>query len=100
MTSQPFTREDEIESERQAILGQWLSDYELPDLTARFQNEIGRHEALDRSWMLGDHWMEYVLSHPVVAMDKDLFTAAYRAHELMLETYQAIERHIHGKETE
>lgn len=76
---------DERDDHLQALRREW--GLELKD---RWQNPVGAHEAMDRTYVALETWMEYVVKHPTVILDEGAYGAAWRAWEAMHCTYQSL----------
>lgn len=88
--SQPSDREvveaSKTEDLRQEIIAQNAEYYDKP------LNEGHEVEALDRSHCAENFLAEKILEHPYVVKHPDLFAAAEKAHQAVLDLYQAIGR--------
>lgn len=62
----------------------------LEDLKKSFNTEIGRHKALDRSFMIGDNIEDFLIDHPYVILRPECYRLAFQAKELLQELYQKI----------
>ena len=62
----------------------------LEDLKKNFNTEIGRHEALDRSFMIGDNVEDFLVDHPYIILRPECYRLAFKAQELLQELYQKI----------
>ena len=88
--------DEEIEKFRQKELAKQLYDLspeEVKDREDRFNPEpfgFGHHEALHTAFVQMEVWDSYVMEHPSVVNDPELFRQAWRAHEEMWEMYQLL----------
>ncbi len=63
----------------------------LEDISKQFNNEIGRHEAMDRSFIVSEQIEDYLLNHPYIIFRPECYKLAFQARELLAELYQRIE---------
>ena len=56
----------------------------------QYQNSVGRHEPLDRLYMIAYTFQEFVQTHPVVLLDSNLYEKAFTINEKMAELYQLL----------
>lgn len=87
--------EEEIEEARQETLAQLKAsadeDQPWADIEAQHQpGAPGFHSALHTIQLYMDSIERHVLANPAVALDAEGFKAAYRAHEALAETFQAL----------
>lgn len=83
--------DDEIEASRLEYIKQWAGDTEeINSLKEQYQNSVGRHEPLDRLYMIAYTFQEFVQTHPVVLLDSNLYEKAFTINEKMAELYQLL----------
>jgi len=87
------------EAERQNDLAEAresLSTAEGEPLERRFgPGSFGYHELLDRAYLLGSNWEEFVASHPTTLLDPERYRKAREIAEAMAEFYQLVGRGDH-----
>lgn len=76
---------DEAEEQRRFYLAECL-----PNETRFGPGTFGHHEALDRVHCQLNAWEEFVVQHPSLLRDAELFRMAWGIGEQMNELYQAI----------
>jgi hypothetical protein len=88
------TTDAQIEASRIESLTQWVSgkegtvsEEELLSLKEYYQNPIGRHEPIDRLYMIAYTFQEFVQTHPVVLLSSDLYERAFKINEMMVDFY-------------
>lgn len=78
----------EIEASRLEYIKQWIGDSkDINSLKEQYQNSVGKHEPLDRLYMIAYTFQEFVQTHPVVLLDSDLYERAFTINENMAELY-------------
>jgi hypothetical protein len=83
--------DDEIEVSRLEYIKQWAGDTEeINSLKEQYQNPVGKHEPLDRLYMIAYTFQEFVQTHPVVLLDSNLYEKAFTINEKMAELYQLL----------
>lgn len=83
--------DDEIEASRLEYIKQWAGDTEeINSLKEQYQNPVGRHEPIDRLYMIAYTFQEFVQTHPVVLLDYNLYEKAFTINEKMAELYQLL----------
>lgn len=88
-----MTSEDEIELYRlEAVSNLPETRFEdtLEDLKKTFNTEIGRHEALDRCFMINSTVEDFLLYHPYIILRPECYRLAFQVEELLAELYQKI----------
>lgn len=65
-------------------------DESLEEISKRFNNKIGRHEAMDRSFIIGEQIEDYLLNHPYIIFKPECYKLAFQARELLASLYQRI----------
>lgn len=65
-------------------------DDSLEEISKCFNSEIGRHEALDRSYVTSQNFTSNVLEHPYVIFRPSVFEIASKIDDLLFELYQEI----------
>jgi len=85
---------EEIEFYRQESLRRLPAIYGdlLDDVKKQFNTEFGRHEALDRSFMISSNIQDFLTDHPYIVFRPECYKLAFQANELMMELYQVIGR--------
>lgn len=88
--------DEEIETYRLEELERQIKDNteaDNEDRKRRFEpKSFGHHEALHTAYVLMETFEHYVLNHPSVVGDPDMYRQCYRTFEQMFETYQIIGR--------
>ncbi|SEP67620.1 hypothetical protein SAMN05216548_101235 [Faunimonas pinastri] len=88
------TTDQEIEGFRIVTVEGILEDLEVPDVSALQERygpgTFGCHEALHVSSIELQSVSDNLMSHPAVALNSEWYQLAYRAHEALVELYQAI----------
>lgn len=89
--------ENEIELSRVEYIKQLIGNEEdnfseeaLLSLKEHYQNAIGRHEPIDRLYMLAYTFQEFVQTHPVVLLNSDLYKTAFKINEMMVDFYDEL----------
>lgn len=88
-----MTSEEDIELYRLEAVSSLPEQYfpdDLNNIKKSFNTEIGRHEALDRSFMVGDNLEDFLLDHPYIILRSDCYRLAFKARELLCELYQKV----------
>lgn len=85
---------EDIELYRQETIKNLPEIYgeELEEIRKRFNNEIGRHEALDRSFMISENIESFLVDNPYIIFRPECYRLAFQAQELLIELYQAVGR--------
>lgn len=85
---------EEIELYRQENLKNLPEIYgeQLEEIRKRFNNEIGRHEAMDRTFFINYNLEEFLIDHPYIIFRSECYKLAFQAQELLAELYQVVGR--------
>lgn len=84
--------DSEEELYRKDALKQLPIEFEesLKDLRKRFNNEIGRHEAMDRVFIINENIESFILNHPYIVFRPECYKLAFQASELIAKLYQKV----------
>lgn len=84
-----FSTPDEVEELRIATL-QSHDAFPLLVEAETVAKSMGMHEALDRTYIIADQIDKWLLDHPVILADPELFARAHTAYENLMALYVAI----------
>jgi hypothetical protein len=62
----------------------------LKEIRNNFNTEIGRHEAMDRSFMINSNIEDFLINHPYIMFRPECYKLAFQAQELLAELYQIV----------
>jgi hypothetical protein len=90
----------EIEAERKETLSKILRDRNtLPaDLTSQYLNPYGYREVLHLSFVLHETINHYLLEHPCITLNPNLWKLAHNASTALFNLYQALGELEHNSE--
>lgn len=83
---------EEIEAERQEALKDMIprNGPSLPDISARYLNEVGYREAFHSSWIFYENVQQYLQKHPCVILDHEAWNLAHKAATALFNLYQCL----------
>ena len=64
----------------------------LEDIKKRFNNEFGKHEAMDRAFLMSENIQLFLVEHPYVIFRPEAYKLAFQASELLAQLYQVLGR--------